>query len=68
MDAPNWSRFVSGSTRPVMGFSTSGCENGLRAWKRSVWWNSNALPWKLFEPDFVWTETTPAVAWPNSAS
>ena len=47
MEAPNWSRLVSGSTRPVIGFSTSGCENGLRAWNLSLWWNSNALPWNL---------------------
>ena len=53
---------------PVIGFGTSGWEKGLRDWNLSVWWNSNALPWRLFVPDLVCTEMTPAVAWPNSAS
>ena len=35
-EPPNWSRFVSGSTRPVSGFTTSGCEKGLRAWNLSL--------------------------------
>ena len=68
MDPPNWSRLVSGSTRPVIAFSTSGCVNGLRAWNLSLWWNSNALPWIWLVPDLVRTDTTPAVACPNSAS
>ena len=65
---PNWSRLFSGNTRPVIGFTRSGCVNGLRAWNRSRCRNSNSAPWNSFVPDFVCTETTPAMAWPNSAS
>ena len=59
IEPPNWSRLVSGRTRPVTGFSTSGCENGLRAWNLSRCRNSKALPWNSFVPDLVCTETTP---------
>ena len=68
MDPPNWSRLVCGITRPVTGFTTSGSEKGFRARNLSRCRNSKALPWKSFVPDLVCTETTPAMACPNSAS
>ena len=61
IDPPNWFRFVFGTNLPVSG-SGSDCENGLRDWNRSFWKNSNPLPRIAFVPDFVCTETTPAVA------
>jgi hypothetical protein len=52
---------------PVTG-SVWNCVKGLRAWNWSRWRNSKALPWNSFAPERVRTETTPAIACPNSAS